>query len=47
MPAESEKQRKAMAVAKYDPEKLYKRNRAMLKMTPKQLSDFVKSKAKK
>jgi len=43
MPAKSEKQRKAMAVALYSPNKLYNRNKAMAKMTPEQLHDFVKS----
>ena len=44
MPAKSEKQRKAAAIAKHAPEKLYKRNKAMKKMTKKQLGDYARKK---
>ena len=44
MPAESVKQRKVMAIDKHHPEKLYKRNRGLLKMTQAQLSDFASTK---
>lgn len=46
MPAKSEKQRKMMAIAEHHPDKLYKRNRKVLKMSKKQLHDFS-SKSKK
>lgn len=41
MPAKNEKQRVAMAIAEHEPEKLYKRNRGMLKMSKEQLHDFA------
>ena len=44
MPAISEKQREAMAIAEHHPEKLYKRNKGMVKMTHEQLHDFAKTK---
>ena len=44
MPAKSEKQRKMMAIAEYHPEKLYKRNRGVLKMSRKQLSEYASTK---
>ena len=44
MPAVSERQRKAMAIAEHHPEKLYRRNRAMLKMSRRQLSEFASTK---
>lgn len=37
----SEKQRVVAAIAEHHPEKLYKRNRSMLRMTHKQLHDFA------
>jgi hypothetical protein len=40
MPAKTKKQRTAMAIAKHHPEKLYPRNKGMLKMSQKQLGDF-------
>ena len=46
MPAKSKKQRKAMAIAKHQPSKLYKRNRGLKKMTNKQLSEFARTKEK-
>jgi hypothetical protein len=42
MPAKSEKQRKAAAIAKHHPEQLYERNKGMAEMTEKQLGDFAK-----
>jgi len=41
MPAKSEDQRIAAAIAEHEPEKLYKRNRGMLKMSHKQLQDYA------
>jgi hypothetical protein len=47
MPAKSKKQRRLMAIAEHEPEKLYKRNRKVLKMKKKQLHDFAATKEKK
>ena len=48
MPAVSEKQRMAMAIAEHEPEKLYARNKGLKKMSKSQLHDFaVKPKRKK
>ncbi len=44
MPAVSEKQRKAMAIAEHHPEKLYAKNKAMLKMSKSQLHDYAATK---
>lgn len=41
MPAVTKAQRRLMAIAKHHPEKVYKRNRSVLKMTGKQLHDFA------
>ena len=41
MPAETEKQRLAAAIALHNPGKLYKRNRSMLKMSRGDLRDFA------
>jgi hypothetical protein len=41
MPADSIAKRRAMAIAEHEPEKLYKRNRGMLKMSKGQLHDFA------
>lgn len=46
MPAESRAQRKATAIAKYHPEKLYDRNKGLLKMNDKQLEDYATSSEK-
>lgn len=46
MPAKSKKQRRAMAIAKHKPSKLYKRNKAMLKMSKAELHKFAKTKEK-
>lgn len=42
MPAVSEKQRKAMAIAKHNPTKLYSRNKSLAKMSEASLSEFIK-----
>ena len=47
MPAVSKKQRRAMAIAEHHPEKLYKRNKAMKKMSKKQLHEFAATKEKR
>jgi len=44
MPAVSKKQRIAMAIAEHAPEKLYGRNRGILKMSKSQLHDFAATK---
>lgn len=41
MPATSEKQRIAMAIAEHQPNKLYTKNKGMLKMTHRQLHEFA------
>lgn len=41
MPAESKAQRTAMAIAEHDPQKLYKKNRGLLRMTNSQLHDYA------
>jgi hypothetical protein len=46
MPAKSVKQRRAMAIAKHQPDKLYKRNKGLKKMSKSQLHDFAKTKEK-
>lgn len=47
MPAVSKKQRKAMAIAEHHPEKLYKRNKGLKKMSKSSLHDFASTKEKK
>ena len=47
MPAKSKAQRIAMAIAEHEPEKLYARNKNMLKMSHKQLHDFASTKTSK
>ena len=44
MPAVSEKQRVAAAIAEHEPEKLYARNRGMLTLSKGQLHDFASKK---
>lgn len=44
MPAKSDKQRKLMAIAEHEPEKLYDKNRGVLGMTQEQLHDFASTK---
>jgi hypothetical protein len=46
MPSTSKAQRRAMAIAEHSPSKLNKSNKAMLKMTHKQLHDFASTKEK-
>ena len=41
MPAKSKVQRRLMSMAKYAPEKVSKKNKDVLGMTGKQLSDFA------
>jgi len=47
MPATSKKQRRMMAIAKHHPSKLYKRNRAVLKMSKEELHEYAATKEKK
>ena len=44
MPAVSEAQRKATAIAKHHPSKLFKRNRGLLLMSKSQLHEFASTK---
>ena len=44
MPSKTEKQRRLMAIAEHHPEKLYKKNRGVLKMSKKQLHEFASKK---
>lgn len=46
MPSKTEKQRVAMTIAEHQPEKLYKRNKGMLKMSKEQLSEFARKSTK-
>jgi len=46
MPAKSKKQRRAMAIAEHHPEKLYKRNRGLKKMSKSDLHDYATTKEK-
>lgn len=46
MPAVSKKQRRAMAIALHNPEKLHKRNRGMAMMSQSDLEDFASTKEK-
>jgi hypothetical protein len=46
MPAKSKAQQEAMAIAEHEPEKLYKRNKGLKKMSKKQLHDFAKTSTK-
>ena len=41
MPAVSQKQQQAMAIAEHEPDKLFKKNIGLLKMSHKQLHDFA------
>lgn len=41
MPSTSKAEQAVMAIAEHHPEKLYKRNRGVLKMTHQQLHDFA------
>jgi hypothetical protein len=44
MPSVSKAQQQAMAIAEHSPEKLYKRNAALKKMSKGQLHDFAATK---
>ena len=44
MPAKSVAQREVMAIAEHHPEKLYKKNRGLLRMTHQQLHEFADTK---
>lgn len=46
MPAVSQKQQEAMAIAEHHPEKLNEANKGMLKMSHQQLHDFASTKRK-
>lgn len=46
MPAPSKASRRAWAIAEHEPNKLYARNRGMLKATHKQMHDFASTKEK-
>lgn len=41
MPARSQAQQQAMAIAEHDPDKLDSKNKGLLKMSHKQLHDFA------
>jgi hypothetical protein len=47
MPARSKVQQIAMAIAEHQPQKLYKRNRSLLKMSHQQLHDFASTPRKR
>ncbi len=46
MPAVSKKQQEAMSIAEHAPDKLYSKNRGLLKMSHQQLHDFASTKRK-
>lgn len=46
MPSKSKKQQQATAIALHRPEKLYKRNRGLAKMSKGDLRDFAETKHK-
>lgn len=46
MPAKSQAQRKAMAIAEHHPDELYERNAGMKKMSKGSLHDFASTKEK-
>lgn len=46
MPAVSKRQRRVMAIAENHPEKLYGKNKGLLKMSKSQLHDFAATKEK-
>lgn len=43
MPVKSRRQRRAMAIAKYEPGRLFKRNHGLLKMDKDDLSEFIET----
>lgn len=44
MPSVSKNQQIAMAIAEHEPDKLYSRNKGLLKMSHQQLHDFASTK---
>jgi len=46
MPAVSQAQQRAMAIAEHDPSKLHAKNKGLLKMSHSQLHDFAATKRK-
>lgn len=44
MPAKSKKQQQAMAIAEHAPNKLYKRNKGLKKISKQQLHDYASTK---
>lgn len=46
MPSKTEKQRITAVIAEHQPDKLYKRNKGMLKMSKEQLSEFARKSTK-
>jgi len=46
LPAKSKSQRRLMAIAKNKPDKLYKKNKGVLKMSKKQLGEYASTKEK-
>jgi hypothetical protein len=46
MPAKSKKQQQAMAIAEHEPNKLYKRNKKLKKMSKERLHDFASTPTK-
>jgi hypothetical protein len=47
MPAKSRKQEQMMQIAEHNPSKLYAKNKAVLKMSKKQLHEFTTTKGLK
>jgi len=47
MPAKSKSQQQLMAIAEHIPEKVYKKNIGVLKMSKEELNDFTSTKRKK
>lgn len=47
MPAKSEKQREAIAIAEHEPSKLYSRNKSLLNMSHEDMHDFASTKGLK
>lgn len=45
-PAVSKKQQMVMAIAKHQPEKLYKKNKGILKMGKEQMHEYAETKRK-
>ena len=47
MPSVTEKQRQMFAIAEHAPQKLYAKNKAVLKLSKRQLHDFASTKGLK